>query len=120
MPQSQQGQTKKDLATRVFNNFYFDIAWILFLAVVLRVVWPLHDIWLVLWVYGRDGYFKQGIRVISSKPTIFSNGVESPDFPNMVIGFVVFLTTVFGLSLLLIYALRFYERHFSKRKNEDT
>jgi hypothetical protein len=118
MHQTRQQPTKNDLATRVFNNFYFDIAWIIFLALVVRVVWPLHDMWLVIWVYGRDGYFKQGIRVVSGKPTIFSNGVWAPDFPNMVTGFVVFLTTVFGLSLLLVCALRSYERYFSRKKNE--
>jgi hypothetical protein len=120
MHQTQQEQKKNDLATRVFNNFYFDIGWVLFLAFVVREVWPLRDMWLVLWVYGRDGYFKQGIRVVSSKPTIFSNGVRSPDFPNMVTGFVVFSTVAFGLSLLLIYALRLYQRCFSSQKNEGT
>ena len=113
-----QKQKKNDLADRVFSNFYFAIAWFLFLAVVVRVVWPLRNMWLVVWVYGRDGYLKQGIRVVSEKPTIFSNGVRPPDFPNVVTGFAVFLTTVFGLSLLLVYALRFYERCFLSRKNE--
>ncbi|MFZ0828464.1 MAG: hypothetical protein WAO02_13675 [Verrucomicrobiia bacterium] len=107
-----QSTPKKDLATRVFSNFYFDVAWVLFLAVVVHLVWPLRNALLVLWVYGSDAYFHQGIRVVKSKPTMFSNGAGSPDLPDMITGFGVFLLTVLGLSLLLIYALRFYEKHF--------
>jgi hypothetical protein len=111
--------TKKDLATRVFNNFYFDIAWLLFLAAVVKMVWPVRNALLVFWVYGRDAYFREGIRVVKDKPTIFSNGASSPELPNLVTGFGVFLFIVFGLSVLLIYALRAYERLFCARKNES-
>jgi hypothetical protein len=110
---------KKDLATRAFNNFYFTITWMLFLAVVTNLVWPLRNALLVIWVYGRDAYFHQGIRVIKNKPTTFSNGARSPDLPNLVTGFGVFLITAFGLTLLLIYALRAYEWLFCKPKNES-
>jgi hypothetical protein len=120
MSKIQQSGPKKDLATRVFNNFYFDIAWILFLGAVVRLVWPIRNALLVLWVYGSDAYFHQGIRVIKNKPTIFSNGAASPDLPNMVTGFGVFLIAVLGLSLLLVYALRFYEKHFDRREPEAT
>jgi hypothetical protein len=112
--------TGKDLATRVFSNFYFTIGWMLFLAVAVKLVWPLRNALLVFWVYGSDAYFHQGIRVITNKPTTFSNGARSPDFPDLVTGFGVFLITVFGLSLLLIYALRLYENFFGKRERECT
>jgi len=113
-------EAKKDLATRVFNNFYFDIAWLLFLAGVVRIVWPLRNALLVFWVYGRDAYFREGIRVVKNKPTTFSNGASSPDLPDIVTGFGVFLIIVFGLSLLLIYALRAYERLFCAPKHEGS
>jgi len=105
-------EAKKDLATRVFSNFYFDIAWLLFLAGIVRIVWPLRNALLVFWVYGRDAYFREGIRVVQNKPATFSNGASSPELPDIVTGFGVFLITVFGLSLLMIYALRAYERLF--------
>jgi hypothetical protein len=111
---------KKDLAARVFGNFYFDIAWLLFLAVAVQLVWPLRNALLVLWVYGSDAYFHQAIRVVKNKPTTFSNGAGSPELPDLVTSFGVFLVTVFGLSLLLIYALRFYEKHFGRREHEIT
>jgi hypothetical protein len=104
---------KKDLASRVFNNVYFGIVWALFLAVVLRLVWPLRDALLICWVYGRNAYFQQGIRVVKEKPTIFSNGARAPDLPNLVTGFGVFLITVLGLSMLLVLVLRVYEKHFA-------
>ena len=113
-------EPKKDLATRVFNNFYFDIAWLLFLAAAVRVVWPVRNALLVLWVYGRDAYFREGIRVVKNKPTTFSNGASSPELPDIITGFGVFLLTVFGLSLLLIYALRGYERLFCASKHEGS
>jgi hypothetical protein len=115
MPNLPASTPKKDLATRVFNNFYFDIAWILFLAVVVKLVQPLSDALLVFWVYGKAAYFQQGIRVIKHKPTTFSNGARSPDFPDIVTGFAIFFITVFGLSLLLIYGLRLYEKYFSRQ-----
>lgn len=105
----------KDLAGRLFENIYFTIPWIAFLAVVIRFVsWPLRDCLLVWWVYGKDAYFRDGVRVVSSKPTIFSTGASAPQLPNLVTGFGAFFVTVFGLSLLLIFLLRFYERRFKK------
>lgn len=107
--------SKKNLAARAFDNFYFVIAWILFLIVVLRLVEPLRKAWLVIWVFGSDGYFRQGIRVANGKPTTFSNGEASPPLPNMVTGFGTFLITVLGLTFLLFCVLRLYDRFFGRR-----
>ena len=105
----------KDLAGRLFENFYFVISWMAFLALMIKFVsWPIRDMLLVCWVYGKDAYFRDGIRVVSSKPTVFSTGAAAPQLPNLVTGFGVFFVTVFGLSLLLIFVLRFYERCFKK------
>jgi hypothetical protein len=87
--------------------------------VTFKIVWPLRNALLVFWVYGRDAYFREGIRVVKNKPTIFSNGAGSPDLPDIVTGVGVFLITVFGLSLLMIYALRAYERFFCAPKHES-
>lgn len=113
-----QSEPNTDLAARAFHNFYFAVGWLLFLTFVLRLVQPLQDALLVFWVYGRHAYFQQGIRVVKHKPTIFSNGMASPDLPNMVTGFGTFLVIVFGLSWLLVSALHLYERHFGGRVQE--
>ena len=105
----------QDLAARLLGNFYFAISWIACLSLVMNLVsWPIRNVLLVFWVYGKKGYYQDGIRVVSSKPTVFSTGVHAPELPNIVTGFGAFLVTAFGLTLLLIFALRFYERHFMK------
>jgi hypothetical protein len=103
-------QPKKDLAHRAFGNFYFTIAWIAFLAVVLRLVWPLRNALLVCWVYGRDAYFRDGLHVLKGKPTRFSNGEIAPNLDDLATGALAFIVVVFGLSMLLILGLRLYER----------
>jgi hypothetical protein len=105
----------RDLAGRLFENLYFTISWIAFLAAVMRFVsWPLRDCVLVCWVYGRDAYFRDGVRVVSAKPTVFSTGASAPQLPNLITGFGAFIVTAFGLSLLLVSLLRFYERRFKR------
>jgi hypothetical protein len=111
---------KDDLATRAFKNFYFGLAWFGVLTLALRFTWKLRDVFLVWWVYGKAAYFRDGIRVVKAKPTTFSNGAVAPQLPDLVTGFGVFIVTVFGLSLLLISALRFYERIFGKRCDRRT
>jgi hypothetical protein len=106
----------RDLAWRLFHNLFFQLAWIAFLVVILTLVsFPVRDVALVVWVYGRDAYFHEGIRVVQHKPqTKFSNGEVAPLLPELVTGFLAFAVTVFGLSILLILVLRCYER-FAKR-----
>lgn len=71
---------------------------------------------LVWWVYGKDAYFHDGIRVMPGKPIKFSTGELVPQFPDMVTGFAFFFVVVLGLSLLVIFGLRLYER-FRKRSS---
>jgi hypothetical protein len=73
----------------------------------------------VCWVYGSHAYFHDGIYVLSGKPVRFSNGVEAPKLPDLVTGFGAFIATVFGLTMLLIFALRFYERYFARRNDSN-
>jgi hypothetical protein len=108
-------QPKEDLASRAFGNFYFTIAWVAFLAVVLRFVWPLRNALLVCWVYGRNAYFRDGIHVLKGKPTRFSNGEIAPNLYDLATGALAFVVVVFGLSVLLILGLRLYEH--SRRHN---
>jgi hypothetical protein len=99
------------LDERLFKNFWFIVGWFGFLTVVLRFVsWPLRNIALVYWVYGKKGYFIDGIRVEPGKPTVFSNGIKASTFPDLVTGFAAFFITVMGLTMLLIFFLRLYER----------
>ena len=106
------------LDARLLSDTKFVVAWVGVLAVFLLFVgWPLRNIALVLWVYGSRGYFDEGIRVLPGKPIRFSNGVEAPTLPDLVTGFGAFFITVLGLTLLLIYGLRFYERHFGNRED---
>jgi hypothetical protein len=102
---------QRDLATRMFAKPYFAISWAVFLAgIVLLVGWPIRNIALVCWIYGSDGYFRKGIRVLSDKPSRFSDGTLVPILPDLVTGFGAFFITAGGLTLLAILALRFYER----------
>lgn len=77
-------------------------------------VWPIHDVLLVCWVYGRDAYFQRGMRVLPGKPIRFSDGILAPQLADMVTGLGLFFASTLGLSLALFLALRFYERHFGK------
>lgn len=109
-----------DLANRVFNNPRFQIPWAIFLFfVVIFVGWPIRNFLLVCWVYSRDAYFRHGLRVLPGKPIRFSNGILAPTVPDLVTGFGVFLATVFGLSLLLIFILRAYERANRSNRPSD-
>src|SRR6266850_2955635 len=101
----------KDLPTRLFDNFYFAISWLVFLAIMTRGVgWPLRNFFLVWWVYGREAYIRDGVRVVSSKPTRFSTGALAPELPDLVTGFGEFIVVALGLTMLLIFLLRLYER----------
>jgi len=106
-----------DLASRVFNHPNFAPAWICFLLLLLVFVsFPIQKILLVLWAYGREGYFHQGIRVLPGKPVRFSNGTLVPQEMDMATGFGMFALTVFGLSFALFFALRLYERFCGNRR----
>jgi hypothetical protein len=54
--------------------------------------------------------------IMPGKPVRFSNGLEVPALPDMVTGFGAFIITFFGLTILLILGLRYYERHFARPK----
>jgi hypothetical protein len=117
MANDQDTEKPSDLADRLFGNFYFTISWIAFLVAVIKfVAWPARDALLVCWVYGSDAYFRDGVRVVSAKPTMFSTGARAPELPNLVTGFGAFMVTLFSLTLLLVFLLRFYERHFTNAK----
>lgn len=100
----------KDLPSRVFANPGCMIAWAVFLGIVLIRFWWIRDMLLVWWVYGRDSYFRDGVRVLPGKPLRFSTGELAPQWPDMVTGFSFFFLTVFGLTALLLIGLRAYER----------
>ena len=109
---SNQGTARpRDLATRLFTKPLFALAWVAFQVAILRFVsWPVRDFALVCWVYGSDAYFRGGVRVVRNKPTTFSNGELAPGLPDLVTGALAFAVTVFGLSILLVLVLRWYER----------
>ena len=108
---------RKHLDERLFKRAEFILPWFAFLILVLLFVsWPIRNIALVCWVYGSQAYFHDGIRVLPGKPIKFSNGVEAPMLPDLVTGFGAFVITVFGLTILLIFLLRFYERIVKNRK----
>jgi hypothetical protein len=107
----------KDLATKIFDDRRFQGAWAIFLFLLLIVTEPLRRVLLVWWVYGKDAYL-HGMRVIPRKPLRFSNGVPVPQLIDMITGFGIFFATTLGLSLALIFALRFYEHHFMHTREE--
>jgi hypothetical protein len=120
MTNGQETQHWRDTAERLFRHTGFTIAWVAFLVVFLKFVsWPIRNIFLVCWVYGSQAYFHEGIRVLKGKPIRFSNGELAPTFPDLVTGFGAFFITVIGLTILLIFLVRFYERHFRKIGGHD-
>ena len=115
MPNNRETQHRRDTAERIFSHTGFTIAWVAFLgAFVTFVSWPIRNFFLVCWVYGSQAYFHEGVRVLKGKPIRFSNGELSPTLPDLVTGFGAFFITTIGLTLLLIFIVRFYERHFKK------
>ncbi|NOS70100.1 MAG: hypothetical protein HOP33_09240 [Verrucomicrobia bacterium] len=111
-------QEKVRLESKLFSKTWVQLAWIIFLVVIIRTVaWPLRNIALVGWVYGWDAYSQDGLRVLPGKPTKFSNGELVPTFPDLVTGFTAFFATALGLTFLLIFGLRLYER--SRKTNEN-
>jgi len=105
----------QDLAARLFENTRFQFSWILVLgALFVFVGVPFQKFLIVLWVRGSDAYFHQGIRVLRVKPARFSDGELVPQWINFTTGMAIFLIVSVGLSLLLVRALRFYERRFKK------
>jgi hypothetical protein len=105
----------KDLATRVFEKLSFQLGWILILgSVFIFIGLPIQRALVVLWVRGSEAYFHQGIRVLRGKPVKFSDGQLVPSVPDFVTGLAMFMLVAVGLSYLLVFCLRFYERH---RKN---
>lgn len=113
-------EQQRDLATKMFAKPYFAIPWVAFLGgVVLFVGWPIRNIALVCWVYGSDGYFHKGIRVLTGKPVRFSDGALAPVVPDLITGFGAFFITIGGLTVLAILALRLYERRRGTRATPD-
>jgi|SRR5579872_5168487 len=111
----------KHLDERLFDRLLFSLPWLAFMMLVLLFVsWPIRNIALVCWVYGSHAYFHDGIRVLPGKPVRFSNGAEAPTLPDLMTGFGAFVVTVFGLTTMLIFMLRIYERHFVRRDDHAT
>ena len=110
----------KDLAARALSNTKFQLAWILWLGVIITYVGvPIQRFLIILWVRGSDAYFHHGIRILPGKPVRFSDGGLVPDLPDFVTGVIVFILGIMlGLSLLMVYMLRFYERHFQKQAHD--
>jgi hypothetical protein len=109
------------LSSSLFQKYLFNVRWMVVLVLFfLFVSWPLRDIALVCWVYGWPAYFHDGIHVLPGKPEKFSDGVEVPTLPGLVVSIGAFFITFIGLTLLLIFAQRCYERHRAKKKEHDS
>ena len=95
----------------IFKDERLALGWFVLLTVVVVFVsWPIRNFLLVCWVYGKDGYFRKGIRVLPGKPTRFSNGELAPDLPDFVTGFGAAFVTVGTLTALLVCVVRLLAR----------
>ena len=115
MSSSRSDGTRERLEIRAFEKNSFAIGWVVFLALMVRLAWPIRDRFLVYWVYGRDAYIREGVRVLPGKPVHFSTGARAPTGLDVVPGGLLFVIVAFGLTALLILGFRLYERA-SKRK----
>ena len=100
------------LSERGFDYWFVTLPWILCVgALFVFVGMPFARMLVVCCLRGTDAYFRQGIRIPRSKhPLHFTDGGIVPELPYFLATFAVFIAMVGGLSLLLIYILRFYER----------
>ena len=80
---------------------------------LLTITWPLRDIALVYWLRGSTAY-RDGIRVLSGKPTRFSDGQLVPDFPDFITGLAAFVIAMSVAIVLFLFATRLYERICSR------
>ena len=62
------------------------------------------------------GVIQYSMKAAGQFDVFFTNTMGMPFFT----GFAIFFITVFGLSLLLIYGLRLYEKYFSKRTDDQS
>ncbi len=116
---SQPDANAEDLGTRTFNG-PFAIVWALFLFLLVGMVGvPLRNALLVCWVRGADAYLHHGIRVLKGRPLKFSDGAIVPRLPAVLLFFAVFAVVVFGLSFLLLFALRSYDKRFRGRRSNN-
>jgi hypothetical protein len=116
MSNNQETDHWRDTAERLFSHAGFTIAWVAFLgAFVTFVAWPIRNFLLVCWVYGGQAYFREGIRVLKGKPIRFSTGELAPTLAELVATLGVFFATVIGLTMLLVFAVRYYERQLKRR-----
>lgn len=109
-------QEKEDLATRTVSKPWFGILWIIIMTTLVAKLWWVRDVALVWLVYSRDAYFRDGLRVLPGKPVTFTNGVRAPSGPDALTGFAFFLVVVLGSTLLIVFALKLYERLRVSRK----
>ncbi|HTI98368.1 MAG TPA: hypothetical protein VL527_05645 [Dongiaceae bacterium] len=112
----------KDLATRVLSDTKWQLAWMLWLGLIITYVGvPIQRFLIVLWVRGSDAYYQQGIRALPGKPVKFSDGGLVTDLPGFMSGMIVFVFGIMiGLSLLLVFTLRFYDKHIQQRPPDVT
>jgi hypothetical protein len=97
-------------------SFTFQVFWALSSAILLKSFWWIRNMALVIWVLGREAYFRDGVRVLPGKPIRFSTGELAPQLPDMVTGFGYFFIVVFGWTALLSLGRRAYERNRKKRR----
>ena len=109
------------LSERVFDYWFVTLPWILFVgAVFVFVGMPFARMLVVCCLKGTDAYFHEGIGIPKSKhPLHFTDGSIVPELPYFVANFAVFIAMVGGLSLLLIHALRRYEKRKIDVVNSD-
>jgi len=79
-------ERKQETAAKQFSA-WFQVFWALSSVVLIKCFWWVRDMTLVIWVLGREAYFRDGVRVLPGKPVRFSTGELAPQLPDMVTGF---------------------------------
>jgi len=98
------------------NPGWLGALWLLSTAALLNGFWWVHNMALVIWVYGWNAYFQGGLRVLPGKPTKFSNGDLVPDFPDMITGFGYFFLVAGVTTSIYVILLTLYGRRFRKKR----
>jgi hypothetical protein len=103
------------LPDRVFGDTRFQVTWAVCVFTLAIGLWWVRDALLVLLVHGSAAYFQEGVRVLPGKPIRFSTGDLAPQWADLLTGFGFFFFTVFGVTALLYFILRVYDRFRSSR-----
>lgn len=97
----------------------FGLFWGVSTFVIVLKFWWVRNIALVIWVFGPNAYFHDGVRVLYGKPVRFSTGELAPQFPDMITGLGYFLIVALSWTILVNLVRGAYQRYRKNKRNSQ-